>query len=407
MKNVILLLLAAAVAFLVGSQLLPNQVAEEKVPVAIDSRIGIPLIDNGIAYFGSDAGTFYAMKMSTGEELWRLETPRALLLRPALHRGTLYFGGEEGVLYAVDAKSGNQRWTFQAGQVDWQVRDIFINGTPTIVGNSIYFSSEDFNVYALDLNSGIERWRFKLDEEPQALELPIVEGIAYIGAWDGFLYAIDVSNGQLVWKSDTDSDHMGRTIRDPEHHLTWVPDVPGGETLSNQAPYVTTVPIIEGDSIYFSDWSGNLMAVDRATGIQKWRFKPETANLRHAGSRLYIVHYEDEIFYSTMEDKRLFSVDKRTGTQVWMKETEGWLFGPIPAEENVALYAELILDADGNPEAFLVHALDMNSKEVLWTNDNVSSLPFVQNGVVYFGGQDGTLHGIDLFSGEAVWKLGL
>ena len=226
--------------------------------------------------------------------------------------------------------------------------------------------------------------------------------MADIGAWDGFLYAIDVAKGEISWRSDTDNDHIGRTVRDPVHGLRWISDNPSGETLSNQAPYVTVVPIVTGEAVFYSDWAGNLMAVDRATGVQQWRFKPPTANSRHVGSRSYIVMFDDVLFYSTLEDRHLYGVDASTGQQVWQHETEGMPHGPMYLEDGVALFGELILNDEGQHSAFLAHALDLRTRKVLWTTDDLTAFPFVTNGVVYYGGGDGAIHARDLRSGREV-----
>ena len=51
-------------------------------------------------------------------------------------------------------------------------------------------------------------------------------------------------------RSETDNDHIGQTFRDETGQLRWKSVNPEGETLSNQVPYVTVVPIITDDSVY-------------------------------------------------------------------------------------------------------------------------------------------------------------
>ena len=142
--------------------------------VNIVGRMSQPAIAGDVVYFGTNTGYVYAMNRTTAQEIWRLQTYAGHIWRPTVSAGMVYMGGQNGVLYALDANTGELVWDFQAGEVDWTVRDIFINGTPTIQDDVIYFSSEDFNVYALNAKSREEQWRLKLDEEPQALELPII-----------------------------------------------------------------------------------------------------------------------------------------------------------------------------------------------------------------------------------------
>ena len=98
-----------------------------------------------------------------------------------------------------------------------------------IVGDGLLFSSEDFNVYMLDLATGEERWRVTLGEETQARDIPVVDGVAYIGAWDGYLYAIDVAKGEVLWKSETENDHVGEILFSMERHNYFVSARTDGE----------------------------------------------------------------------------------------------------------------------------------------------------------------------------------
>lgn len=156
--------------------------SQSSSPVQIPSRIGAPLIQDGRIYFGTEAGIFYAFDMETGEEIWRFSANRANFLPPAIYENLIYVGGQDGYLRALDLETGIEQWAFEAGRVEWNFRDKFINGTPTIANGTLYFSSEDFNVYAINALTGEEIWRFHLDEEPQAMEIPLVDGRLYIGS---------------------------------------------------------------------------------------------------------------------------------------------------------------------------------------------------------------------------------
>ena len=381
----------------------PSSVAQS--PVRLDGRLGAVLVTADAVYVGTGDGRFRAFERDTGRQRWSVQTGGAIVHQPAVSDDRVLVGSQDGTLYAFDRQGGDALWAFRAGDVDWPVRDIFINGTPAIVDGLAVFSSEDFNVYAVDAATGEARWRTTLDEEPQALRIPIRDGIAYIGAWDGYLYAISVGDGRVVWRSETDSDHFGATVR-TEDGLRWRASQAGGETLPNQAPYVTVVPLIIGDRVYFSDWSGNLIAVDRATGKQLWRFRPRTADSRHVGSRHFLVHFDDVIFYSTLEDRRLFGVNRFDGTVVWEWAGDNELAGPYPAQDHIAFVGELLRDEAGRSPRFRLRAFDMRARGFIWSLLDVASPGNVRDGVAYFGGADGTVRGVDIESGQEVYRLG-
>jgi outer membrane protein assembly factor BamB len=359
---------------------------KQVVPFKLDSRAGQPAIGDGVVYLGSEAGMLYAVEMETGREVWRFETGGPVFHPPLVYNELVLFGSWDGHLRAVNTDSGKLVWDFEAGRVDWKVHDIFINGIPTVLDGVAYFSSEDFNVYAVNIETGRELWRHSLDDEPQARQIPIVDRTAYIGAWNGYMYAIDIDTGKRLWRSSTDD--IGRA------------------SLPDQVPFVTVVPIVTDEAVYYTDWAGNLFAVNRMNGQQIWRFDPGAVDSRHVGSRSFMTLVNDVLYYSTLEDQHLYGVDRRSGQQVWSTETRGVVYGPVSANNAIGLYFEVLADESGEGGGAFMRAMDMNTRQVLWSADDAASGSTVVDGVVYYGGTDGTVHGRDLYTGQEVFRLG-
>jgi len=359
---------------------------EEETAFRAASRPGQPAIADGVIYLGTEAGVLHALEMETGRELWRFQAGGPVFHAPIVHGELVIFGSWDGRLRAVSRATGALRWEFEAGQVEWDARDIFINGIPTIVDDVVYFSSEDFNVYAVEAGTGLEAWRHNLGEEPQAREIPVIDRTAYVGAWDGYLYALDIDTGERVWRSTTDDHNRA--------------------ALPNQVPFVTVVPIVTEEAVFFTDWAGNLFAVERTNGRQIWRFDPHAADSRHVGSRSYFALHADVLYYSTLEDRHLYGVDRRTGQQVWSVETEGIAYGPRAVGDGIGLYMEFVPDATGEEESAFLRAMDLESRQVLWSTDEAVSPPTVADGVVYYAGADGSVHGRELHGGEKIFRLG-
>jgi len=369
-----------------GPKNVDDSEAKQIVAFSVDARAGQPAIADGVVYLGSEAGTLHAVDMETGRELWRFKTGGPVFHPPFVNDDLVLFGSWDGRLRAVSRKNGDLIWDFEAGRVDWEVHDIFINGIPTVLDGVAYFSSEDFNVYAVDIETGRELWRHSLGDEPQARRIPIVDRTAYIGAWDGHLYAIDIDNGERIWRSTTDDR--------------------GRASLPDQVPFVTVVPIVTDEAVYFTDWAGNLFAVDRANGQQVWRFDPEAADSRHVGSRSFMALVGDVLYYSTLEDRHLYGVDRQSGQEVWSTKTEGIAYGPVQADGTIGLYFEVLATESGESDAMFIRAMDMNTHQVLWSADDAASGPTIVDGIVYYGGTDGTVHGRELHGGEEVFRLG-
>ena len=87
----------------------------------------------------------------------------------------------------------------------------------------------------------------------------VVGGVAYVGSWDGKLYALDAFDGTLHWSFD---------IQDPN---------PGDRT---GFPGIQSSAAVVGDAVYFGAADANVYALDRATGGLLWRTSlgnPDTA----------------------------------------------------------------------------------------------------------------------------------
>lgn len=116
---------------------------------------------------------------------------------------------------SFDSSEGELRWSFLA--------DNKVDTAPTIYRGSVYLGTRQGTVYCLDLESGKERWRLRVAPHEgdgilnwASLESPwpvpgsvyIEDGLMLVSAGlhpeaDGgvFLYGIDPSNGEILWKN--------------------------------------------------------------------------------------------------------------------------------------------------------------------------------------------------------------
>jgi quinohemoprotein ethanol dehydrogenase len=145
-----------------------------------------------------------------------LETSRGLEATPIVVDGVMYTVGNWGRVYALDAKTGKSIWTF-VPEVDGQYAR---NACCDIV------------------NRGISVWKGKV----------------YVGALDGWLYALDAATGKVAWKADTFVDRK-RPVS-----ITGAPQIAGD------------VVVIGQSGADFADMRGYVTAFDLVTGKQRWRF---------------------------------------------------------------------------------------------------------------------------------------
>ncbi len=106
-----------------------------------------PVLRGGKAYFGTQAGTIYALDLNTGAVDWQYETGGAVVAKPLIHKEMLIVGSFDRQLYALGLRSGDVRWQFGAGNWWW--------ASPIASGRTIFAPAMDGKVYALDENGSL------------------------------------------------------------------------------------------------------------------------------------------------------------------------------------------------------------------------------------------------------------
>ena len=257
-----------------------------------------PAVGGGLVYATARDGIF-AVDAATGARRWRLTTRPDLplpwghesgdhfLSSPAYVNGTVVVGAGDGGVYALDAMTGKQKWR---AQTDGRVR-----ASPAVANGRVYAASYDGRVYCYDLTSGALRWRY--DTEGVGLQSgsygfdrrsiqsspAVANGVVYVGARDGFLYAIGAEDGKLRWRVD---HKVSWVITSPavdeemiyagssDAHFTQALDSSGKERWRFGADVpVWSSPAVAGALVYFGDGVGRVHAVDRASGKEQWMFR--------------------------------------------------------------------------------------------------------------------------------------
>lgn len=138
-----------------------------------------------------------------------------------------------------------------------------VEATPIVVDGVMYVTASWSVVHALDALSGEELWVYD-PEVPRDYAykgccdvvnrgVALYEGKVFVGAYDGFLHAIDAVTGKRLWKTDTiDNREMSYTI--------------------TGAPRVINGKVIIGNGGAEFGVRGYVSAYDAQTGKQSWRW---------------------------------------------------------------------------------------------------------------------------------------
>jgi outer membrane protein assembly factor BamB len=159
-----------------------------------------PVIDGDTIYVGSFDRHLYAVKIGSDEPMWKFpqEKPAGnwFWASPIVNGGIVYAGCLDGKLYAIEAATGEELWEFDAGSP--------IVSSPVLMDNFLIVTDESGTVYVFDLSAeiGDQAVPLKTISIGAAVESSFCaqDGLVYIRGEDDWLYAVDVSKGQISWK---------------------------------------------------------------------------------------------------------------------------------------------------------------------------------------------------------------
>jgi len=138
-----------------------------------------------------------------------------------------------------------------------------VEATPVIVDGVVYASGPWGVVYAVAATTGEELWKFTPDVNKQFAKnaccdvvnrgVAVWDGLVYVAALDGILYALDKDTGEVSWQVDTFAGEPGKKA-------------------STGAPRIANDVVVIGFGGAEFDARGYITAYKLKTGERAWRF---------------------------------------------------------------------------------------------------------------------------------------
>ncbi|MGA2021382.1 MAG: PQQ-binding-like beta-propeller repeat protein [Candidatus Sulfotelmatobacter sp.] len=227
-------------------------------------------------------------------------------------------------------------------------------GQPTSFAGKLFVGSEDGTVYALDSATGCMWWSFKASATVKtAISIGNEGDAALFGDTNGYVYALKVADGSVLWKVHPDSHPAAR--------------ITGSPLLVGSRLYV---PISSGEEGAAADpaypcctFRGSVVALDAASGKQIWQaytlvevpkpmrksaqgvqywgpsgspvWSSPTADLkRHA---IYVATGNNYSGPSTDSSDAVIAFDMRSGNKLWSRQftaTDVWNSGCVAEKKD-------------------------------------------------------------------------
>jgi len=276
-----------------GKHLHGAEPAAEVMPDPFDVFLSSPVVVAGVVYFGSGDGNVYALDGASGALRWKFPTGNVVHASPALAAGTLYVGSWDSYFYALDAASGKQRWRFKTGEDPKINNQVGIQSSAVVADGVVYFGCRDSHLYALDAATGTQRWAFSTGASwvisspavrdgkvyfatsdsglVQALDAQTGTPVfLYIGSEQGKLLAIDLTAQRLAWSFQTENSKKNGALYTnadgtPNYSAVYSDSFYDQLIIANDRMMsvgaVLSSPVVDGDTIYFGSWDGQLYAI--------------------------------------------------------------------------------------------------------------------------------------------------
>ncbi len=287
-----------------------------------------PSIEDDTIFMGSDTGSLLALTLE-GKERWRHSISPGegrVHSSPLVHRGRVYFGTHNGYVTCLDAEAGEVIWRVKCGRqigpglaVTPSDGLVFAGtaigpGQGTLVAlttengqfvcemalpgqvqsvpccdpqqRQVLVGTNDCVIYAVGITTGVPRWKFRTGGSIKGKIAIDADGVCFAGSFDGYIYALKTSSGQLLWKRKL-------------------------------GPHLQASPMVYHNLVVMGSYTGHIVALERQSGHICWI---ATTGGRIVGGATLLGEHNVAIGSA---DGCIYLLDAATGAVQWRYSTEG------------------------------------------------------------------------------------
>jgi outer membrane protein assembly factor BamB len=283
----------------------------------------------------------YAAKLSDGTKAWQFSASNAAFYAAPLPLtdGQLIIGsiGTDQGLYSLDTATGQQKWVFSSAKDRWIA-------TPLAVKDTLYAPNNDGFLYALKLADGQLLW--SLDIGHPLWGAPVTDGkLIFLTSLDHFLYAVDPQTQKIVWKTDLGGSAAGSPVLSADKATLYVGSFGSKVFAINAADgsvkwttstkaWVWSDPSANASNVFFADIDGQVYSLDASSGKNSWADVVPDGPI--TGSPLLTAN---GVIVAT-ESGFVYSLDN-SGKPVWNTSIGGKIYTSPVASGNLVLVAPM------------------------------------------------------------------
>lgn len=278
------------------------------------------------------------------------------------------------------------KWKFKTGAA--------VISTPAVIDGTAYFGSNDHYLYAVNLADGAQRWKFKTGSRVTSSPA-VYNGRVYFGSYDGNIYAVDAKSGEQRWKfaSEGERRFTGRHLHGSD---------PAGESMPDPFDFYLSSPVIDAETVYVGSGDGNIYALDAASGALRWKFR--TGNVVHASPAI-----ANGMVYIGSWDSNFYAIDAKSGQERWRFKTgeDHEIANQVGIQSSAIIAGGMVYFGCRDSNLYALDAVSGVKKWAYPTKGSwVISTPIAKDGTLYFATSDsGLLHAVDARTGVLKYSL--
>jgi outer membrane protein assembly factor BamB len=242
-----------------------------------EAIVGAPVVDANVIYMPVNNGNINLGEydLSSGKFNWTLKLSE-IETSPVVFGSQIFVTTHEGKVVAVDKRKGILNWTFQ----DSQDKRKPSRSSAATDGKIVVFGNDNGYLYAVDIDNGKILWKFKTGGSIVATPSVYNQTVLF-GSTDGYFYALNISDGILRWKVNFKSPiYSSQAVADSFVYvggsdcLCRCLNINTGELkwTFKAGSIISSAPLVTKDFIFVGSLDKNLYVLDTKNGNLIWSY---------------------------------------------------------------------------------------------------------------------------------------
>lgn len=316
---------------------------------------------------------------------------------PIVADGVIYVGTDFGFLMAIRETDTTPLWRFPVRPVRQG-----IHATPALDRDRVYIGAYDGWLYAVNRATGQLVWQTQLGHwigsSPVIWRDRIYVGVETQGP-NGYLSCVHRDTGELLFRSAKFGDHTHSTPAINTATATvfigansrrfFALDARDGQTkwvFKTGAANKSTAALFE-DAVLFTSWDGYLYKLSQQTGELIWRFKTQDRSMSSPA-----IDPVERIVYAGSHDRHLYAVGFDDGEQRWAYRTGKAVTSSPIVGRNAATQGKMVIFGSADKKRYGLNAATGRLHFRFATRDYVNNVPFVNRQRIYVSSKDGWIY---------------